>query len=84
LDHPYNKLSSGQDNKLSSGQDKHYQAEGLDELSMKFWVADANVPILGPLLTRGPILGPSAKTAPSQKAVLFNGQILAEAEPELI
>ena len=54
---------------------------------MKFWVAaiaDANVPILGPLLTRGPILGPSAKTAPSQKAVLFDGQILAEAEPELI
>ena len=32
----------------------------------------------------GPFLGPLAKTAPSRKAVLFNRQILAEAEPELI
>jgi len=55
----------------------------LDKLSIKFWVvaiAGANVPILGPLL----FLGPSAKTAPSRKAVLFNGQILTEAEPGLI
>ena len=36
--------------------------------------AGANVPILGPL----------AKTAPSRKAVLFNRQILAEAEPGLL
>ena len=45
--------------------------------TMKLWVvaiAGANVPILGP----------SAKTAPSRKAVLFNGQILAEAETGLI
>jgi len=43
---------------------------------MKFWVVAiaANVPILGP----------SAKTAPSRKVVLFHGQILAEAEPGLI
>jgi len=32
----------------------------------------------------GPFLGPLAKTALSRKAVLFNGQILAEAEPGLI
>jgi len=32
----------------------------------------------------GPFLGPLAKTASSWNAVLFNGQILAEAEPELI
>jgi len=31
-----------------------------------------------------PILGPSAKTAPSWKAVLFNEKILAETEPGLI
>jgi len=31
-----------------------------------------------------PFLGPLAKTAPFWKAVLFNGQILAEAEPGLI
>jgi len=31
-----------------------------------------------------PILGPSAKTAPSRKVVHFNGQTLAEAEPGLI
>jgi len=36
------------------------------------------------LFYTGLFLGLSAKTAPSQKAVLFNGQILAEAEPELI
>ena len=32
----------------------------------------------------GPFLGPLAKTAPSRNAVMFNEQILAEAEPELI
>jgi len=37
-----------------------------------------------PMGANVPILGPSAKTAPSRKAVLFNGQILAEAEPGLI
>jgi len=44
---------------------------------MTLWVvaiAGANVPILGP----------SAKTASSRKAVQFNGQILAEVEPGLI
>jgi len=54
---------------------------------MKFWVvtiAGANVLILGPLLVWDHFLGLSAKTALSQKAVLFNGQILAEAEPGLI
>jgi len=59
----------------------------LDELYMKLWVVaitGANVPILGPLLAWGPFLGPLAKTAHSRKAVLFNEQILAEAEPGLI
>jgi len=42
-------------------------------------IAGANVPILGPLLAS--FSGPWAQTAPSQKAVLFNGQILADAEP---
>jgi len=53
---------------------------------MKFWVVAiaANVPILGPLLARDHFWGPSAKTAPSRKVVLFYGQILAEAEPGLI
>jgi len=32
----------------------------------------------------GLFLGPLAKTAPSRNALLFNRQILAEAEPELI
>jgi len=43
---------------------------------MKFWeaaIADGNVPVLGPLLTRRPFLGSSVKTAPFHKAVLFNG-----------
>jgi len=39
----------------------------LDELSMTFW----DVAITGASV---PILGPSAKTAPSRKAVLFKGR----------
>jgi len=38
----------------------------------------------GPFACTGPFLSPSAKTAPSRKAVMFNGQTLAEAEPGLI
>ena len=60
----------------------------LDEFSMKFWVvviSGAKCQELGPLLAfGGPLSGPLAKTAPFRKAVMFNGQILAEAEPGLI
>jgi len=37
-------------------------------------------PNSGPFACMGPFFGPSAKTALSRKAVLFNGQILVEAE----
>ena len=39
---------------MISNKYKHYQVKGLDELSIKVWVAaiaGANVPILGPLYT---------------------------------
>ena len=53
---------------------------------MKFWVGygGCKCPDSGPFAYTGPFLGPSAKTAPSWKAVLFNGQILAEVKPGLI
>jgi len=38
----------------------------------------------GPFAYMGPFLGPSAKTAPSRKAVIFNRQTFAEFEPGLI
>jgi len=59
----------------------------MDRLSTKFWVvaiADFNVPVLSPCLHGDHFLGSLVKTAPSPKAVLLNGQTLAEAEPGLI
>ena len=41
-------------------------------------------PSFEPLFTRGLVWDSSLKTAPFYKAVLFNGEILAEAEPGLI
>lgn len=47
-------------------------------------ITGANVLVLCPFAYTGLILSPPAKTAPSQAVVMFNGQMLAEAELGLI
>ena len=70
---------------------RHKHSNGKEgQIVYEVWVVaitDSDVPVLGLCLrirTRGPFLVSSVKPAPFCKAVLFNGQILVEAEPGLI
>ena len=45
---------------------------------------EAVTPSSGPIANMEPFLGSSVKISPSRNAVVFSGQILAQAEPGLI